>query len=335
LSGEDNSPELIESLPPSHWTSTSISPDGKRLAYTTWNSDYSSSTRIYDLEKKIQHEALNIKDRDGLAPYVVWLSNEELLVVNSCYMMGCHYPLKLLNTNTGQLTAVDETQSEPYDTYLGFFENAGHYYALYSSIKIDSYSEFYIYDYSTKQKTQVFPWLKDKVFFYPTIGTNLGIFTSEKKTVLFFEQSYGFDIGVVDNGIEQWIQTTPYNSLMKRVVTDINFDELRFSFHAINPSNGNLLLSMNYKDYVKSTDGPQNVENAFFVLDLMHPVIDQRRNSLIFTDYCFTTTGYQFKGFSPDGRIVVFASDEENVFLNLQTGYMARLADWKFIGWAK
>ena len=140
---------------------------------------------------------------------------------------------------------------------------------------------------------------------------------------------------MVDNRMEQWTQTTPYNSLMKRVVTDINFDELRFSFHAIDPSNGNLLLSMNYKDYLNSADGTRNVENAFFVLDLMHPVIDQRINNLIFTDYCFATTGYQFKDFSPDGQIVVFASDEENIFLNLQTGYRARLADWQFIGWAR
>jgi hypothetical protein len=57
-------------------------------------------------------------------------------------------------------------------------------------------------------------------------------------------------------------------------------------------------------------------------------------NSLVFKDYCFSTTWDYFREVSPDGRIAVFANPEnETTLMSLKTGQLARLPSWEFIGW--
>jgi len=151
------------------------------------------------------------------------------------------------------------------------------------------------------------------------------------------EQSYGYDFGVVDSSIEALTQNTPYDVLMKRVVLDDYFVQPDFSFVALNPETNTLIFSISYEDYINSSfdSEPQKIEDAFFVLDLEHPVIDPRINYVVFTDYCFATTGYYLKEISPDGRIAALNSDKDIMLLNLETGYIAYLPSWKFIGWGK
>ena len=99
---------------------------------------------------------------------------------------------------------------------------------------------------------------------------------------------------------------------------------------------------MNYKDFVNVTEsngdlsaGPRIIEDAFFVLDIEHPVEYPRIDYLVFTDYCFTTTGYYVEDVSPDGKIAVFGSDKNIILMNLETGNTSHLSDWSFIGWAR
>jgi hypothetical protein len=339
LESNDSSPTLIQNLPMDKWTSKSISPDGKRLAYTIWNPDLSSSTWVYDLENKEQREILNIKYWEGLAPGVRWLSEQELLIINLPYQS---FPLYVANVSTGDSVEVSDVEREPYDEYQTFYTITGKYYPLYSAGNVgDDYTDFYIYDYSTHQKIPIFPWLQDKIFFYPYGGTNLGLDFYLNKIFIMVEQSYGYDFGVVDTSIRGLTQGTPYDVLMKRVVTEHYFDELDLRFVALSPSSDTLLLSMSYEDYTNGKVNnnfditPENVESAFFAVDLAHPVVNERVNRLVFQDYCLSTSEYYFTSISLDGHIVALSSDNEIMLLNLETGYRAHLPNWKFIGWAK
>ena len=342
LASENPSPQLIQKFPLDKWTNKSISPDGKRLAYTISNPDGSLSTRLLSLDSGEEHKIANIDYLEGASSSARWLSPNELVVVGSCAGSGCPFPLKVFNISNGKALDVYRTDRDPYDTYLGFYVSDGKYYALYSvGSGGDDYIDFYAYDYSTKQRIQIFPWLQDKIFFYPYGGTNLGMDFYSNKIFMMVEQSYGYDFGVVDASLQGLTQNTPYDLLMKRVVTDYYFSELDFSFVVLNPPNNTLLLSMSYKDYINGatnadfTTEPKNIVDAFFALDLDHPVLDRWVSYLIFTDYCFTTTGYYVNEISPDGKIVVLNSDDNIMLLNLETGYIAHLPNWRFVGWGK
>ncbi|MEP7133326.1 MAG: hypothetical protein ABI904_00195 [Chloroflexota bacterium] len=335
LDVENPSPQLIQKLALDKWISESISPDGKLLAYNIWNPDLSSSTWIYDLANNTQREVSIFKNWDGFMPSLTWLSTQDLLIHNISYQRS---PLYVVNAYTGDLVDVSDVDSEPYDEYQAFYVDEGNYFALYSAGNIgNDYIDFYVYDYSTRQKIRALPWLQDRIFFYPYVGTNLGLEFDLDKIFMIVEQSYGYDLGFVDSSIEALTQSTPYDALMKRVATDIYFGKLDFSFIALNPSINSLILSMSYTDFVNNDfdSEPKKIENAFFLLDLEHPVIDPRIDYLLFTDYCFTTTGYYMNEISPDGKIVVLNSDSNIILLNLETGYLARLKNWRFISWAK
>ena len=344
LISENPSPQLVQELPLDKWTSKAISPDGKLLAYTIWNADHSSSTWVYDLESNNQREVLNVIEYEGLSPNVNWVSQNQLLVVNGCAGAGCRFPIKVINIETGESLDVKGLDREPYnyDEYQAFYVDNKKYYALYSEGNPgNDYVNFYAYDYVTRHKIQVFPWLQDKVFFYPYGGTNLGLEFATNKIFMMIEQSYGYDFGVTETSIDMLTQNTYYDVLMKRFVTGDYFDELDFSFVRLDSANNVLILSMNYKDYVNGETNPdfsitpKIVEKGFFVLDLEHPVIDPQINYLVFTDYCFATTGYYVNKISPDGKIVVLNSDDDIMLLNLETGYITHLPNWKFIGWGK
>jgi hypothetical protein len=122
---------------------------------------------------------------------------------------------------------------------------------------------------------------------------------------------------------------------MKRVYTEIQFSDLKYYSIDLNPSNKKLMMSISYKDYSSDDVDVKEVENALFAVDLENPVVDGRFNDLTFFDYCFSTTDYFSNGFSPDGRIEVFISDDDIVFINLETGNISRVSDWSFVGWAK
>jgi len=338
---ENQVPILIKALPLDTWTGSSLNPTGENLAFIVRNQDNSSSIWLLSLISGDQSEIFSINYMEGAYPYIRWLSNDELLVGGSCAGAGCPFPIKVLNVTRGVEIDVEETDSGPYDNYLGFFANNGEYLALYSSYADDGYTQIHVYDYSASQKVWVFPWLEDKIFFYPLIGTNFGLFGSDNNVAMFVEQSYGFDVGVVDANVEKMTQALSYDSVMKRVVTDVQFGELDYSFIDLNPSNRGLIVNMSYTDYFNSTVNddfttePKYVEDALFVVDLEHPVVDERISDLTFIDYCFMTTGYFNRGFSPDGRIEVFSSDNEIVFLNLETGNFSRMSGWLFVGWSK
>jgi hypothetical protein len=252
----------------------------------------------------------------------------------------CPFPIKVLNIANGTEVNVEEVEWDPYYKYLGFFANKGKYLALYTSYADDTYNQFHVYDYLEGRKVSIFPWLDEKIFFYPLIGTNFGLFGSDNNLAMFVEQSYGFDVGVVAANIEEMTQNLSYDSLMKRVFTEIRFDDIDYSFIVLNPSNNNLMMSMSYTDYFNNSvdnsfSEPPYVKDSLFVVDLENPLVDGRRKELVFIDYCFATTGYGSKVFSPDGRVAVFGADDEIVFLNLETGNISRLPGWSFVGWGK
>lgn len=333
------SPQLIQELPLDKWGSKSISPDGKMLAYTIWNPDNSSSTRLYDLETGVQRELLNIKYWDGLAPSIQWLSDQELLVVNLSYQ---RFPLYVINISTLDMADVSDIDSEPYDEYLALYSDGEKYFTLYSVGNVgDDYTDFYVYDYSSRQKIQALPWLQNRIYFFPYIGTNLGMEFGMSKIFMTVEQSYGFDVGVVTPSIESLTQSNPYDVVTKRVFanTGNHFDRLRYSLIGLDPANGSLFLNMSYRDYIDETNNiadfkVSDIEGAFFSFDYQNVVTDQI-DYLVFTDYCFTMTDEYFIDVSPDGLIAVFGSDRNIVLLNLETGNMSRLSNWSYIGWAQ
>jgi hypothetical protein len=338
LDSKSLSPELIQELPMDKWMRKSISPDGKWLAYTTWNPDSSLSTWLLSLDSGEQREIININYLEGASSSASWLSQNELLVVGNCAGAGCPFPLKVINIDTGESLDVSDVDREPNDEYQTFYIDAGRYYALYSERNGgDDYINFYVYDYVTHQKIHVFPWLQNRIFFYPYVGTNLGLEFGQDKIFMMVEQSYGYDLGIVNVSTEALTQNVPYDALMKRVFTDLYFGELDFSFIVLNPLTNSLILSVSYKDSIHNDFGsePKDIEDAFFVIDLENPMVYPPLDYLVFTDYCFSTTGYYPKGISPDGKVVVFDSGSELTFLNMETGKISRLPDWSFIGWSR
>lgn len=339
-SAEDQAPILLKQLPLDSWRNLTIDPTGEKLAYIARNQDGSSSIWLLLLISGDQNEISRINYMEGAAPYIKWLTPNELLVGGSCAGAGCPFPIKVLKIANGTEVNVEEVEWTPNDNYLGFFASKGKYLALYSSSGNDIYNQFQVYDYLDGRKVSIFPWLDEKVLLYPLIGTNFGLFGSDNNLAMFIEQSYGFDVGIVTVNIEEMTQNLPYDSLMKRVFAEIQFNNMDYSFIVLNPSNTNLMISMSYTDdFNSSVDNnfskPPYVEDSLFVVDLENPIIDEGLNELVFIDYCFTTTGYYSKGFSPDGHVSVFSSDDEIVFLNLGTGNISRLSGWLFVGWGK
>jgi hypothetical protein len=343
LGAENLLPHLIQKLPLDKWTSYSINPDGIMLAYTIWNSDNSSSAWVYDLENMTQREVLNIKYWEGLAPYVRWLSQNELLIINSSAGIGGTSPIEIVDVDTGKSLDVNRVDSTPLE-YLGSYLNNGTYLGLYSSLDdIDtSYTKFYLYDYFSNKKTLAFPWLQDRIFYYPYGGTNLQIEFDLNKVAMIVEQSYGFDVGIIDKSIEMLTQPKPYNVVMKRLFanTGSNFDRLRYSLIGLNSATNTVFLSMSYRDYIDTTNNiadfkVSDIEDAFFSLDFQKIVSAAPVDYLVFKDYCFTTTEYFMRGVSSDGQVAAFSSDKELILMNLETGYLTRLPNWQFIGWAK
>ena len=159
---------------------------------------------------------------------------------------------------------------------------------------------------------------------------------------MLVEQSYGFDVGVVDESVDSLTQTNRYDVVMKRVFanTGSDFDRLRYYLFGFNSVTNRLFLSMSYRDYVDSPTNnisdfnARDIVDGFFSLDVQN-VISDRIDYLVFKDYCFTTTGYYFQVASPNGKILALSSDSKIAFLNLETGYISYLPNWRFIGWAK
>lgn len=339
-STEGQAPILLKERSLDSWGNLTIDPTGEKLAYIVRSQDGSSSIWLFSLISGDQTEVSTINYMEGATPYIKWLTSDELLVEGSCAGAGCPFPIKVLNIANGTEINVEEVEWSPDDNYLGFFANKGKYLALYSSSGDDIYNQFHVYDYLDSRKVSVFPWLDEKIFFYPLIGTNFGLFGSDNNLAMFVEESYGFDVGIVATNIKEMTRNLPYDSLMKRVLAEIQFGDIDYSFIVLNPSNTNLMMSMSYTDYFNSSvendfSKPPYVDDSLFVVDLENPVIDEGLNKLVFIDYCFATTGYYSKGFSPDGRVAVFGSDDEIVFLNLETGNISRLPGLLFVGWGK
>jgi hypothetical protein len=194
FSDENQEPILIKTIPFNSWYGRSLDPTGDNLAFIVRNEDNSSSIWLLSLSSGDQREIFNINYFEGAFPNIHWVSNNELLVNGSCAGAGCPFPIKVLNTSSGVEIDVEDTYSDPSDNFLGLYANNGRYSALYSSYKDDGFNQFYVYDYSAAKKISALPWLDDRIFFYPLIGTNLGLFYTGNSLIMFIEQSYGFDV---------------------------------------------------------------------------------------------------------------------------------------------
>jgi len=333
---KDDVPALISKDLPSPWMSK-ISPNGNWIAYPIWNADSSSSIWILSLITGEQKEILNIKYWDSLAPYVTWLSDQELLVVNHCHTRLCHFPLRVVNINTGESQDVEING----DDYLTFFTNDVSKYALFSTDFGNSYANFFVYDYAAAQKISVFPWLEQKIF--PYLLSNIQFKFSQTNLAMFVDQTYGFDVGILENSLNAFTKPQPYDVVMKRIDLGygIEYQFDRSSSYAVgfDPSTDLVFLGISYQydhtileNHPVANAKPVKVENGFFSMDYQH--IGQY-GSLPFTDYCFSMTQDYFRGVSPDGRIAVFESDTKNeiTLMNIETGKLVRLPGWKFMGW--
>jgi len=160
-------PVLIAKIVPDGWISSySISPDGNWLAYSTVTAN-SASISIFSFESKSIKKNISLDYWDGLVPKVSWLSDNEVLIENNCGASGCHFPLYVFNLRTDDLQDVDKDDVEPYGDYLEFFKDSGDFYALYQRWSGDNYNSFDVYDYAKNVKIHTFPWLDNKVLFYP------------------------------------------------------------------------------------------------------------------------------------------------------------------------
>jgi len=335
FSAEHQEPTLIKTLPFTTWYGRTLNPTGEYLAFIVRNDDNSSSIWLLSLSSGDEKEIFKIDYFEGAFPNIHWVSNNDLLVNGSCAGAGCPFPIKILNIANGFEMDVEDTYVSPYDNYINFVVNAGEYLAIYGTYADNGYSQFYAYDYIADRKLPIFPWLDKKIYFYPLIGTNLGLLDAGNYFVMTVKQSYGFDVSVIDADIENFTQDYLYDSVMRRVFTEIQFGDLKYSLIDLNQSNKSLMLSLSYTDYIDDTVNVKDIENALFAANVDTPVLDDRMDRLVFVDYCFTTTEYFNLGFSPDGQIEVFRSDDEIVFLNLKTGNISRLSGWSFVGWAK
>lgn len=345
LTVQNQEPVLIRNVLLDKWTSYSFSPDRTRIAFTVWNEDWSSSTWVLSIRTGDALEVENITEKESiaeiLAPYVTWRSNNELLLFNHCHTRLCYFPLGLINLNNGDFINLPDFNYTPNEEILTFFTNNNQDYALLSYQTDEIYTNFNVFDFQENRQYKVFPWLHERVYFYPYIGTNMGLDDKSSKFLLFLEQSYGFDFGVIEKNFEAMTQSVPYDAIMKRIVTEFVFDNLEIRGDLLDPELGVQLLKMSYEDFFGEMNSDtseiehRKIEDAFMAMDYENPINDNRIDYLEFRDYCFNLTDKYLSGVSPDGRIVVISTDDGISLMNLETGYVTNLPHWKYFGWGQ
>lgn len=340
LSFNDSAPQQISQLSTANWIGRSLSPNGNWIAHPVWNADSSSSIWLLSLITGEHREVLNIKYQDGLAPYTAWVSDQEVLVVNRCHTRRCHFPLRIINIETGKYDDVEVDSDERNGTFLTLFKNPTGSYALFSdNFDEDKYASFFVYDYAAAQKIAVFPWLEQKVF--PFLRSNIGFEFSQNNLAMVIDQTYGFDVGIVENSMRSFTKAETYDIAMKRVTLghgiEYDLDRSSVSLIGLNALTDSLFLGISYtydssileSDTITPVE-PISVENGFFSMDYQHVGQD---NSLVFKDYCFSMAESFFLAVSIDGRIAFFESklNDEIILINLETGYLSRLPGWNFL----
>jgi hypothetical protein len=341
LAPEENAPKQISKVSSARWYySRPVSPNGQWIAHPSWNDDSSASISILSLITGEQREVAKIKSMDGLAPYVLWLSDQELLVVNHCHTTLCHFPLGVVNINTGQYQDFEADGSN--GSFLIFFKDEhGNNQALFIEDHYgDQYARFLVYDYSRAQETSVFPWLEQKI--YPYLFSNINLEFSGTKTAMIVDQTYGFDFAILENSLAAFTRPDAYDVAMTKVFLgfdpNYSFDQSSATLVGLDTATNSLFLeiSTEYLDSENEKATPVAVDGDFFRMDYKN---FGEYNELSFTDYCFSTADNYFSGVSPDGTIAVFQSNtvtntkNEITLMNLKTGYLTRLPGWKFIGW--
>jgi hypothetical protein len=338
LGSESHVPKLLSSLSSAKWTSSSISPDGKWIAYTTLDTNF-AYIWLFSLATGENKLISKLEYWDGMYPIITWLSDQKIMIWNGCRSSACRYPLSLINIETGNMEDLTKSPSvgEPYGEYLAFFEKSNQDYAVFNSDATDDYNSFFVYDYANVRKVGAFPWLEKRVFFFPDYLTNISFEFAKTHTAMLLEQSYGFDLGIVENSINAYTETNSYDVVMKRIAAknDTGFDELRYFPIGLDAPTGSLFLEMSYRPYSDAFQDSPNIENGFFSLDYQNVVSTDHVDSLIFKDYCFPMADNYLNGIFANGTIAVFESYEGNelTFINLNTGNLSRLSGWKFMGW--
>ena len=332
-----SAPVLIAPISPSKWFDTAVSPDGKWMAYSTVTPN-SSEVALVSLTTGETKTIWNPADSMGVEPHVSWLSQREVLVENAvCQQTSCSYPLGLVNISTGVLKdmQVDGIFSGSYQSYRGIQQLSGGDDAFFSaSGNLYDYNYFLVYDYSSGEPVRVFPWLEQRILFYPGYPSNLSIAFSRQQTALLVQQSYGFDLDVVDNSLAAFTASMPYDAAMKRIGTPVDFELLRYDPLELDSSTGLLYFYRTYNDRGSPVDSPTHY-GAFIGLAYRDQARTNNPASLEFRDYCFSETGSNFRSISPDGQIAVFETYQPGrlTLLNLATGDLAHLAGWQYMGW--
>jgi len=154
---------------------------------------------------------------------------------------------------------------------------------------------------------------------------------------MLVQQSYGFDLGIVEKSPESFTSLGDYDAIMKKVVAEMDFQNLRYYPVGLNSSSNSLFLDISYREYLDDQKSTKEIENGFFSLDYQNVIHDDRIDYVVFKDYCFSESNTYFRDYSADGQFAVFANPERNkiVVLNLETGHVARLSGWEYVGWRK
>jgi hypothetical protein len=189
------------------------------------------------------------------------------------------------------------------------FQQAGRNYLLY---QVDD--DYRLFDPVAKTDQHVLEWLAAEPIDFPDKGL---LVDGNGQVMIRIQRSYGFDLSDPLT-IDALVRSQSYTATMRPVLLPEAIMLARAGTLAPNRA---ILVSS------QTTDG------AFIWLDLGSGVVRQ---------YCSKPSG--FRGMSPDSRFAAFTRvdlpnpqplPKTTFVLDLETGYMAQIDDFEFVGWAK
>jgi len=251
--------------------------------------------------------------------YVVgdWLDNETVVVYDAQPRdRFARQPRKLLNPFTMEEESLDdlpETQISGIGALL--FRYAGHTFMLYQA----GY-DYRLFDVSTHTDRQVLEWLSLEPV--PFLDKSIYV-TTEGQIVIKVMRPYGFDMSSWLD-VDEILASKSYMQTMQAVMVPQEILPVLPSLE----TTFTLDMSLHKIDL----QDPQQTIPWFYWFDYQRQVVK---------DYCFAMSGYA--KLSSDNKFMAFtyyhlpsqAPAPKSIFvLNLETGYIARIDGYQFVGWA-